>query len=273
MTAKQAVYNNPPGHAAFFLLTFLSTGTIGPYPWLLRWTPGIVAALLMIGVGIWQLAKTRPAALTMGAYPLLYVAVMSCVNPAMYFSWYFVPLIPGLLIVMPATVWHSVQITRRMRRLAVGALAAAMLTLPTLLMTVSPTWPLSRAREAKFWEVCATLQGMIQPSDWILTPDIGILGWCLDTNVLDPIGLVSPEALDYLGNRARGQLITSELVMANHPEYVIALDQFLNPYLLESRRFKAAYQLIWQDKVEIVDQVQPLYVFRRNDEPYRAAGR
>jgi hypothetical protein len=269
MIAKHAAYDNPPWHAGFLLLTFLSTGTVGPYPWFLQWTPGILIALVVAGVGVWRLTEARPAALTMAAYPWVYAVVMTSVNPAMYFSWYYVPLIPGLLITATAAVWYGLRTTHRMRQVAVAVLATVTLALPTLLFIVSPAWPLSRTREEGFWDACAVLEETVQPSDWILAPDIGVVGWCSRANVLDPIGLVSPEALQYMDDRAPGQLVTLELVMDKQPAYIVALDQFINPYLLDVPAFEASYEVIWQRDVETIRHPQTLYVLQRKDEPGR----
>jgi hypothetical protein len=143
-----------------------------------------------------------------------------------------------------------------------------MVALPATLLVVYPNWPLSRAREARYWEACAAVRDQVRQQEWVLAPDIGVLGWCLEqANVLDPIGLVSPEAVPYLHGLAPGQLVAPKLVSDKRPEYVIALDQFINPYLLEDPTFRTSYQIMWQEDVRIVDTVQPLYIFRWNREP------
>jgi len=267
ITAKSMAYANPPGHALFFLLTFLATGTVGPYYWLLQLAPGVLAGAVLIGLGIRALVRSRLAALTMVAYPLVYGAVMSWLNPAMYFSWYFLPLIPGLLILMMGGIWCGPRWSRQVRLWGVGTLAFVMVALPAALLVVHPNWPLSRAREAKFWEACAAIQNQVRPQEWIMAPDIGVLGWCLEqVNVLDPVGLVSPEAAPYLHGLAPGQLVTPALVADKHPKYVIALAQFVDPYLVQDLTFRTSYQVIWQEDVRIVDTVQPLYIFQRNDD-------
>ncbi len=265
--AKTVSYKEPAGLGVYYLLTFLGTGTIGPYLTPLYLIPGLLFGLPVILIGFWNLAKRCLSGLVVASYPLLYALVMSLVNPAMYFSWYYSPLIPGLIFLMIAAVWYSPIKKRKPRISIIFILALYLLVFPRFLLTQSPTWPLSRAREAAFWEVCAKMSNENIRGKLVLTPDIGVLGWCLENvHILDPIGIVSPEAINYSRDLPSGQYISPQLITDLEPDYLISLDQFVNPFILDDSGFQDAYHLIYQSEVQIEDTVQSLYVFSRHSQ-------
>lgn len=200
-------------------------------------------------------------------YPLLYAVLMGLINPSMYFSWYFLPLMPGLLILMMASIWFGPIKSRKIRLMFASGMMVCLIIFPAYLLNKFPNWPLSRAREEGFMEVCSYLADEDLRGKLVLTPDIGVLGWCLEAAaILDPIGLVSPESISYVRDLPSGQLVSPELVSDMQPDYVISLDQFINPYLLEDTDFQSTYQLLLTIDVKIVQTVQPIYVFRRCSE-------
>ena len=257
LTAKAAV-PNPAGAAAFFLLNFFATGTVGPYTNGIGWVLG--GALVSLGLqvrGLRRMAQMAAPVLPLAVYPLLYAGVMAAVNPPLYYAWYFGPLLPGLLLLLAAGLDGPGP--ARLGRL--GLLCAGVVALPLALLAVSPNWPLSRAREPAFQAACEQIRPALAPGATVLAPDIGVLGWCLDQAlILDAAGLVSPEALPYL---QPGQAVAPELVADFQPTYVVALEQFLKPALLADPGFQADYELIWQQPVTIAGVARPLYIFRR----------
>jgi hypothetical protein len=257
LTAKAAV-PNPAGAAAFFLMTFFATGTVGPYTRGLGWLLGGALVSLGLGLrGLRQLARQAAPLSPLALYPLVYAGAMAAVNPPLYYPWYYAPLLPGLLLLWTAGV--NGPGPARLGRIGLAALGVV--ALPLALFAVSPNWPLSRAREPAFQAACEQVREDLQPGARVLAPDIGVLGWCLGQAViLDAAGLVSPEALPYL---LPGQAVAPALVADFKPEYVIALEQFLKPALLADPGFQADYELIGQQPVTIAGAARPLYVFRR----------
>ena len=90
----------------------------------------------------------------------------------------------------------------------------------------------------------------MKPGQTVALPEIGVFGYALDrANVIDTVGLVSPEAVPYLlKERAPGQefnyAISTEAMTALKPDYLITLEVFARPTLLQSPDFLQAYQLI-----------------------------
>jgi hypothetical protein len=135
---------------------------------------------------------------------------------------------------------------------------------PAYWIATQPSWPLSREREAAYQLACEELAAQVDPNDVVLAPDIGVVGWCLEgTEILDPIGLVSPNALPYFEPRPQGPAIPLDLVQDMQPEYIVALEQYLKPTLSVSEDFVQAYRVVWSTPVSIAGQAQPLQIFRR----------
>ena len=146
----------------------------------------------------------------------------------------------------------------------VSMVSVLLLVYPTYLLIKQPNWPLSRSREAAFWNACNIIKDLDLKNKIVLTPDIGVIGWCLEeAKILDPIGLISPEAISYNKELPPDQLVSPDLITDKQPDYIISLDQFINPYLLDNNDFQGSYELIYEVNVKIVETNQPLYVFQR----------
>lgn len=255
--AKGASSHQPLGAAAFFLLTFISTGSVGPYLNYLPWIPGILLLILLVFLGGMGLYKTCPAAIVAGSYPVLYFLVMSLINPPLHFAWYYPPLMFGLLLLIVAAFRYLFNARRVLNYLFTACLAVLLIGFPSVLMSLYPNWPLDRSREAGFWNACAAVQETVQPGQVVLTPDIGILGWCLrDATILDSNGLVSPQVTQY------DQKISLTFLLAHRPDFIISLDQFMDPELLHSPRFGNLYAQIWEQAVTITGSTQKLRVYQ-----------
>lgn len=264
LTAKHSTYGSlPPGSAFFYLLTFFSTGSIGPYDSPAYLLPGLASILPLACLGLVKLWKKRPEGLAIAGYPLLYAAVMTILNPAMFFSWYYPPLMPGWILLVNAGIWFSVQ-NRLLRKILLAALALMMTVAPALLMALKPGFPLSRVREQAFFEACGILEGIDQPGEIVLAPDIGVIGWCLeDSQILDSVGLISPEALPYLNETVSQGIMSLEMVKDKNPDTIVSLDQFIR-HIYDAPAFKSKYRVLWQDVVSGPGYApQTLWVFRR----------
>jgi hypothetical protein len=261
--AKSITYKNPLGYAAYYLLTFLGSGTIGPYLSPLPVLSGLVLAIPVLAVGLRAIANQKPYFLAAALYPPLYCFVMSIINPAMYFSWYFPPLLPGILLIFFSAVWFIPVQRPNVKYLLSTILSLLLLTVPTVLHQTHPSWPLSRAREKAFWQACDEINKKVGKQTTILAPDIGVLGWCLgDATILDPIGLIYPQALDYSSTLPPDQLISSAMIVNKVPDYIISLDQYIHPAIRQDGFLIKSYTPIYERDVTIIDQTQPLYILK-----------
>lgn len=261
--AKSITYKNPWGHAAFYLITFLGSGTIGPYRFPSALLSGLFITLPMLLIGLRMMIKNQPHFLAVALYPLIYCGVMTIINPAMYFSWYFVPLIPGILFLFFSAIWFLPIQRTMIKHLVSACLSTLLILVPAVLLQTHPGWPLSRSREKAFWEVCAIIEDEVGNETTILAPDIGVIGWCLEEAIiLDPIGLVSPQVLVYSKDLPPDQLMSAMLIANEKPDYIISLDQFIHPTIHQDAFFSKSYQIFYEKEVTIVDQTQPLYILK-----------
>jgi len=261
--AKDLIYNNPPGHAAYFLLTFIGTGTPGPYlsPYIIL--PIIVFGFPLLTISPWILLKKQPRALVISLYPILYTIVMILQNPSMIFPWYYLPLIPGLLILAAGLIWFGLKVEKKTKYLIGLGTSLILILFPLFLLVTKPTSLLSRARESAFRDACAFLAEDELEGRTVLAPDIGVIGWCLDdVKILDPIGLVSPEAIPYNKDAPPNELLPVRLLLDKKPDYLIGLDHFIGPNILENEGFQESYEMIYNQRVLITEHDHQLYIFQ-----------
>ncbi|MCK5795305.1 MAG: hypothetical protein KAH12_11400 [Anaerolineales bacterium] len=264
--AKSVTYSNPLGQAAFIILTFFGTGTPGPYtsPYFL--IPAALLGVPVLTIGLRVLFKNQSQALVMALYPIIYTAVMILLNPSMFFSWYFIPLMPGLLILMMGVVWYGLKLERKTKLIVASGLSLILLLVPAVLLNKLPSITLSRTREAAYWDACNYLSNHDLAGKSILAPDIGVIGWCLeDVNILDPIGLVSPESLIYNENLPPKELVSLQLLMDQQPDYIISLAHYIAPYIVENNEFQESYELIFEEDLLIVGNDHRIYIFKHNN--------
>lgn len=263
LLAKSVTYKNPPGHAAFFLLTFWGTGTQGPYssPWVLL--PILLFGVPVLTLGLIVLARQKSSGWILGAYPVLYTLVMALINPSMIFSWYFLPLIPGMLVLTLGLIWFGAKLERKTKLYMLSTLSLLLILVPGVLLHQYPSSLVSRTREASFWEACRQIVDHELVGKTVLAPDIGVIGWCLEeASILDPIGLVSPESLPYAEDLPSGQLVSLKLIREEKPEYIITLDHFLTPEILGGVEFPKPYHLLYQETLTIAEDTHFIYVFQ-----------
>jgi hypothetical protein len=264
LVAKAVAYSFFPGFAADFILPFLGTWTVGQY----AITPLLIAASILgtgvIAIGLFHTARRLPAFIPLIIYGPLFLTIMAVANAPMFFPWYYYPILPSLLFAIGSFAWFLPVPSLAARRGVLALTLAATVVVPAFLMRSFPSWPLSREREHAYSDASIFLQTRVQSGDVLLAPDIGVLGWWLpDVEILDPIGLVSPGALAYLPRRPQGPAIPAELVWASKPDYIVALEQYVTPFLTPSPQFALDYRLVWSKPVTIAGRTQELLVYSR----------
>jgi hypothetical protein len=268
LVAKTVAYRFFPGFAAYFILPFLGTWTIAQF----TITPLLLSAsflgLGVIVIGLFHTARRLPSFIPLVVYGPLFLTIMAIANAPMFFPWYYYPILPSLLFAIASFAGFLPIPSWAARRGVLGLTLAATVVVPAFLIRFSPSWPLSREREQAYSDACAFLVTTAQSGDVLLAPDIGVLGWCLpDAEILDPVGLVSPGALAYLPRRPQGPAIPAELVFASEPDYIVALEQYVTPFLTPSPQFALDYRLAWSKPVTIAGRTQGLFVYSKAKDP------
>jgi hypothetical protein len=243
--------------------TFYATGTLNIHLPVLLIAFGFVTGMSGIAYGSFKLSKLKPLMAAWLSFPLIYFLIMSIQNPAMWFPWYYLPLIPiGILSITAA--WLSINTTRAWHCLKIGIPFVLIAGIPLTINHFFPSWDPDRQREAVYWEACQEIKPDIQAGDTVLAPDIGVIGWCLEeAKILDPIGLVSPEALPYQQALSPNQWISPDLIRDFQPEYIISFDYYLEHTVKTSSILEDDYQLVWQRDISIQSENRRLLIFKR----------
>ena len=268
LVAKAVAYRLFPGFAAYFILPFLGTWTIAQFTITPLLFAGSILMLAVIAIGLFHTARQLPTFIPLVGYGPLFLTIMAVANAPMFFPWYYYPILASLLFAIASFAWFSPVPSLAARRGVLVLFLASTVVVPAFLIRFYPSWPLSREREEAYSDVCAFLQTTVQTGDVLLAPDIGVLGWCLpDAEILDPVGLVSPAALAYLPRHPQGPAIPTELVLASEPDYIVALEQYVTPFLTPSPQFALDYRLAWSKPVTIAGRSQGLFVYSKAKDP------
>jgi arabinofuranosyltransferase len=257
----KAAADPPLGYTAYLLITFLFAGTplMGLAPVAFFLGVGVLAVLVMLffkGIG-----KQEPSFWVMAVYPLLYILIMIAVNAPVYFSWYYLPLMPALILLLLSSVFVLLKDKPLYKWLALTLECGFLLITPLVALKIIPNWSLDRTREASFLAATNAVHDQVKPGQVVLAPDIGIIGWQLDRAVIfDSVGLVSPQANQY------GNVISQQLISDVHPALIISLDQFIDEDLRTSPFFVNAYEEYWSQQVTISDDTQWIRVYKSRSE-------
>jgi hypothetical protein len=81
----------------------------------------------------------------------------------------------------------------------------------------------------------------------IAAGDIGVVGWASGARILDTLGLVSPQSVPYypLPDDAYviSYAVSTDLVLAEQPDYLILLEVYVRNTLLRSAEFSQRYEI------------------------------
>ena len=187
-------------------------------------------------------------------------------------EWYLVQLspYPFLLIGMALDL---VQAKRKWNSLAILSLAALLLLVQISgfrvrsLGTGYKFAPVSIwvERERLYEEAASYLRAQPNSVGTVAAPEIGALGYYCDCVILDTVGLISPVSVSYyplpLEDLEINNSVPEDLIRDLNPEYVVALDVFINRTLLDSRWFEVSYGLVWSKDAQVFGSEQ-LLIFR-----------
>lgn len=249
--AKSSAYQGYTVAATLtLLLTFLGTGTIGPYQELIIIFPGLILAIFLVIFGIrWAIKENRESFIVI-AYPFLYYFVMTVKRAPVFFSWYYLPLMPGFLLLFFGAFLHLFSNNHQARKryqqeVIVGILGLILIIFPALLMQFFPGWSDARLAETLYHQASTAVQAQTS-NKLVYAPDIGVIGWNLDkARILDPVGLVSPISVHYMDRFQGTDSVTIAMVKDLKPDFVIAREGFIAD-IIKNPDFQAHYQLIWQ---------------------------
>jgi hypothetical protein len=201
------------------------------------------------------------------SYPFLYFLVMIANHTPLFFSWYYLPLMPGLLLLFFGAFLRLFPHNLFQRKwyqgeIFLGSLSVALIAVPALLMHFLPGWADSRQYEMLYMQASTTVQNQTA-NKLVYAPDIGVIGWNLEkARILDPIGLVSPISVDYINRYRETDSPELKMVQDLQPDFVISRNSFITN-LIRDPEFQEDYQLIWQKDVTPQSN-QKVLIYKRN---------
>jgi hypothetical protein len=244
--AKTVTYQNySQWETLTLLLSFLGTGSMGPYKDIHLIIPGLIAALFLVSIGIHWLWINNRVGILIVLYPIAYFTVMVIGHAPLFFSWYYPPLMPGIILAIFCGLIELIsksKIKEKYLFIPFSIGAAIFIVVPLIFINISPGWADSRDIESLYDQASKSIQ-QDALNKLVFSPDIGVIGWNLvDAKILDPIGLVSPQSLDKtIGENGDRNL---QLINKYEPAYIFARDQFLYS-LTTDEEFLQEYFPIW----------------------------
>ncbi|MGH2619906.1 MAG: hypothetical protein ACRDHG_04965 [Anaerolineales bacterium] len=270
--AKSSAYFLHPYQASVYLLAYVGTRS---WSSLRSWpVPAIgISAIVMLWlyvVGSWRAARENPRALPLALFSPLYVLALSLANPLL-FIWYYPPLLLLLEGFVSLGIFRFVEAAkRRFQASAMGLAIAGLLVLEWAGTGGPQGWIATLpGREAVYATAAGALQSVLEPGRSIGLPEIGVFGYAFGGHrVVDTVGLVTPEAVPYLLRwPAPGQTFTyaisNEVIAELSPDYIITLEIFVRPTLMQSESFRASYRLIREFETDALGS-HGLLVFERS---------
>jgi hypothetical protein len=271
--AKKISYDFPPMYAIKNLLGYLVTHILP------LWVVGVsrlakygfCAAVLGFGsVAAYRVWARSENFMAFWLFPIVYIGAYTAANPPVW-EWYAVPLIPFTIIALVLGAAEVVEplayriLSPRNFRVVQVVLISFLLIAGTFQVLQIVQHDPRQGRELAYADIARKLNGIYRPGHTISGPEIGTLGYKLpDSRILDPQGLVSPQALPFRQAIARdlevkdyrvvwvvGSSVPPDLIEEELPEFVITFEVFAG-LLLESEWFGSNYRLILKEPSDLL---------------------
>jgi hypothetical protein len=226
----------------------------------------LAAALLAVPQALLWITGARHALrrdrrwLALVGYPVIYAGayVVLGLRGSLLAEWYFPPLMPiHILLVLAGLRIFLRRVTPHAASLGGVTLIAFLVTCQLLGFNLGrdasrPVWmPIASwtEREQLYRQAAEFLRARIDREAIVAAPEIGALGYYCDCRVLDTVGLVSPEALDHyplpIAEVSSLNAVPASLMRDLAPDYLVSLEIFLRPLVLDDAWFQANYRRIW----------------------------
>lgn len=268
VVAKTAAYRLDRFSALIRLIQHYATPFFENETFSTRWVAvgGILYPFLSL-LGGWTMVRRQGRTLPLVVYPWLYFAAFGATNPLL-FRWYLAPMLPMyILCILYGGLKIGTDVVGALQerwpaaptagRIAGGLLVAAILGLYANSWTLHPDHGPDRPAPEMAWfkleqlyrEVTLDLKAREPLSDQtrIAAGDIGVVGWTSGARILDTLGLVSPQSVPYYPLPADAYVISyavsTDLVLAEQPDYLILLEVYVRNTLLRSPEFSERYEL------------------------------
>jgi len=252
--AKVAAYRLPPEAALIRLLQHYATPFLEHLvagTWFIG--VGIVVYPVLFGAGALRLLRKQPGVWPALVYPWAYLLAFAIANPLL-FRWYLAPPLPMYLLGI-FLGFERLGGDLRLPALPLAAAAcAAALTLNgwTLHPDHGPDRPAPDMAfirlELLYEQVASELRPQIQTGEVLAAGDVGALGYFTGVEILDTVGLNSPQSTAYYpipeSQYVINYAIPPALITELRPDYLVILEVYGRNGLLKDADFLRDYELI-----------------------------
>jgi len=306
LAAKSAAYHLSPTEGLVRLIQHYSTPFFA-YALLGRgWHLfGSAVYLALVSVGGLRICRRVPHAWPLLIYPYVYLVAYAAANPLL-FRWYLSPPLPFYILFILSGVWAvSSDVGRALFRgprisenrvlpsgaegmdrdhrspMPAAGAALFMACVAFALITTLNAWELhpdhgpDRPAPEMAWFKLELLYARAadavlvaqDPEDVLCAADIGVLGYVTRMQVLDTVGLVSPQTRSYYPAdpeiHVNNYAVPSEVVFDFNPDSVVLLEVAARKSLLLDPRFHARYRLVERFPTDIYGSDGMLVYARR----------
>jgi arabinofuranosyltransferase len=286
VVAKTAAYRLGPMSALVRLIQHYATPFFEQQVFGNGWIGvGALLYLFLSLIGGLAMVRREGRLLPLAAYPWLYLAAFGISNP-LVFRWYLAPILPMyvLCIMYGARKVGSdvLSALQRLPALAAAGRVGGWLLVAAALGASLNAWMLhpdhgpGRPAPEMAWfkleqlyrqvtlDLCATQP--VTPETRIAAGDIGVVGFTSQARILDTLGLISPQSVPYYPLPEQAYVISyavsTDLILAEQPDYVILLEVYVRNTLLRSPAFAQQYELYRRWPTDIYGS-DGMMVFRR----------
>ncbi len=253
IAAKSVVYSLPKDAALIRLLQHYATpfqGNLLFGRYYLAFGLLFFPSLAIIG---WRRVLQKHLYLwPLAIFPLLYFLAYSIANPLL-FRWYLAPPLPLYLLGIMLGLEVITRELKRLKFLGVGSVIFMAFTLNawTLKPDHGPQRPAPKMAyirlEELYIQAARDLMPVLSSDSVIAAGDIGAVGFFSQATIVDMVGLITPEVLDYFplpdDSYVINYAIPSALVTDIQPDYVIILEIYGRRTLLLDSVFQETYAL------------------------------
>jgi hypothetical protein len=215
---------------------------------------------ILWGLGVFRAAAASRYSIWVFLYPAAYAGIYGLLGlrGSLIAEWYLIPLIP--FYVLPILLGLQ-SILQKLAPRTSGAweIGALILLVGTQVLGLNLgrlddrnfAVPLAawQERELLYKEAAEFLVPRLNEGDVVAASEIGALGYFCECTILDTVGLVSPEALQYYPLPSERYLtnnaIPPALIQDAEPEYVVSLESQMRNSLLADPWFLQHYCLLW----------------------------
>jgi len=280
MAAKTLAYQIPGNTAFVRLIQHYATPFLGHLTFGINWiATGMVLYPTLFLIGALHSRKSNPNIYPIMIYPWLYFLVFAVVNP-LIFRWYLTPPLPFYILIICIGLesffariiqvlrkWISLRIinTRHQNQVIRGitSLLLFIWVIPFFFTlrgwVIKPDHGSTRpAPEMAYIQLELLYKhaaeflletNLMNPKSILLAAgDVGVLGYETGYQILDTVGLNSPQSLKYYpldpNLYAINYTIPPELISDYEPDYLVILEVYGRKGILLEERFLTAYHQI-----------------------------